>query len=142
MPKYIAANNHHQPLSPQQKRVICRLRLVEGVPATEIARRFGRGKNVIWRVIREASGQRTPPTNISAPKRSNRGRGRRLTGETVQRALHLRFSEGLSVNAIASKLSSEVNVIAKIFATFEKRDHHASAVQPGPGREHGANVNL
>jgi hypothetical protein len=62
---------------------------------------------------------------------------RQLSAEDIQRAIHLRFTQGVSVAGIAIRLSCGISTVRRVCDEYERRQHNPSAVQPGPSRRHG-----
>jgi len=63
---------------------------------------------------------------------------RPLTPEEIRRIIFLRFSEGISVEQIASRFGcSKTKIVVALSNYNENGEHNPGAVQPADGRKRG-----
>ena len=56
--------------------------------------------------------------------------GYQMTAEEIQRAIHLHFSDGLTIGDIAIRMGRGRSTIRRVCDAYEQREHHDFAVQP------------
>ena len=65
-------------------------------------------------------------------------RRRRFSPEEIQRVLHLRHGEGMSVSDIAGRLRCGASTVRRYLDAYAQREHNSFAIAPGVNRVHGS----